>query len=143
MGRFLWVFHRLEEGAVVPLPVARYEAWHRGEGALRQLDGHVYTVLVAGPCVDRRPVEVDHLQLSRHTVLADGTRSREQIDRELREALNCAFPTPLPEGGDNLLDGRDKFVRARNRAKWSWKPIPADVEAIRAAINKKARRKLI
>jgi hypothetical protein len=139
----LWVFQRVEEGAVVPLPVARYEAWHRGTGALQPLGGHVYVVLIGGPRDNRRPVEVDHLQLSRHTALVDGTRSRAQIDHELREAVNSAFPEALPAGVANLLDGRDKFLRARNRAKWGWEPTPADVEAIRAAINKKARRNLV
>lgn len=142
MGRFFWSFHRVADGVISMLPVARLEAWLRGEVPLGAIDGYVYTALVAGPCIDRRPVEIDFVELSRHPVTANGKRSERHRRHEMREVFAEMDPPPLPLDA-NLLDARQKFLGARNRARWSWTPTKADSEALRAAINKKARCPLI
>ncbi len=119
------------------VPVTRFEAWRRGNAALPHLRGQVFIILVAGPCYDRRPAAVDFIQLSRYAVTAEGTRSRGHISKELRGIWDGIDTTPIPH--ENVLDGRERFLAARNRAKWEWKPTDMDADAIRAAVNHKAK----
>ncbi len=144
MGTFVWWFLREAEGQFSPLSVKKADEFLDGKLALPSPDGVVRLALVVGPTEDRRALAVRTLQLTKHTVDARGLHDRWPSMREAMEHMNVLAELSEPQdSGHNVIPAEKKFQMARYRAKAYWKPTPADTAALKAAINRKARRVIV
>ena len=116
------------------LPLARYERLLRGEAgeSLPQYAGRrVRYVLVSVDVVDRKPVEIVHIQYS--TLAFDSKGRLDQVDRKRKAKLAMdLLPALSGDDPEQVIDARHRFAKKRYDSEYRWKPC-LDIEA--AIIN--------
>ena len=129
MGSSLRIFLVDDDDSLHRLPLARYERLLRGEAgeSLPQYAGRrVRYVLVSVDVVNRKPVEIVHVQ---HSRLAFDSKGRlDQVDRQRKAKLAMdLLPALSGDDPEQVIDARHRFVKKRYDSQYRWKPSP-DIE---------------
>ncbi|MBI5068687.1 MAG: hypothetical protein HZB56_10645 [Deltaproteobacteria bacterium] len=144
MGTFVWWFLREAEGQISPLSVRKADEFLHGKLAIPSADGVVRLALVMGPTEDRRALAVRTLELTKYKVDARGFHDSWPAMVEAMEHMSVLDGlAEQPDRGHNVIPAEKKFQMARYRAKAYWKPTPADTAALKAAINTKAKCRIV
>ena len=130
MGSSLRIFLVDDDDSVHRLPLARYERLLRdeaGECLPQYAGGRVRYVLVSVDVVDRKPVEIVHVQYS--TLAFDSKGRLDQVDRKRKAELTMdLLPALSREDSEQVIDARHRFAKKRYDSEYRWKP-SSDIEA--------------
>jgi hypothetical protein len=135
MGLAVRVFLVEDDGYMRRLPLARYERLLRGEaeGFLPQYAGkRVRYALVVVDLVDRKPIEIRHVEYSWLSFDTEGHLDRSEERKEARLAMEV-LPPVTGEGSLQVVDARRRFARKSYDDRYKWKPTPDIQAAIIAA----------
>jgi hypothetical protein len=136
MGLAVRVFLVEDDGYLRRLPLARYERLLRGEaeGFLPQYAGkRVRYALVVVDLVDRKPIEIRHVEYSWLSFDAEGRFNRSEQEKEVRLAMEVLPPVSGEESLQQIIDARHRFARKSYDDRYKWKPSPDIQAAIIAA----------
>lgn len=136
MGSSLRIFLVDDDDSLRRLPLARYERLLRGEAgeSLPQYAGRrVRYVLVSVDVVNRKPVEIVHVQ---HSMLAFDSKGRlDQVDRKRKAKLAIdLLPALSGDDPEQVIDARHRFAKKRYDSEYRWEPTPKVRAAIMNAI---------
>ena len=124
MGLSLRIFLVDDDDSLRRLPLARYERLLRGEAgeSLPQYAGRrVRYVLVSVDVVDRKPVEIVHIQYS--TLAFDSKGRLDQVDRKRKAKLAMdLLPALSGDDPEQVIDARHRFAKKRYDSEYRWKP---------------------
>lgn len=145
MGTFVWWFVREADGQVRSLSARKADEFLDGKLAIPSADNVVRLVLVAGPTEDRRALGVRTIELTKHEVDGRGIHDRWPRMVQAMEHMSALYDLAgdPPVRAENVVPAEEKFQMARYRAKARWKPTPADWAALKAAINTKAKHRIL
>jgi hypothetical protein len=135
MGLAVRVFLVEDKGSLRRLPLARYERLVRGEaeGSLPEYASkRVRYALVVVDLVDRKPIEIRHVEYSWLFFDSEGRLDRSEQQKEARLAMEVLPPV----AGDEplqVIDARHRFARKSYYDRYKWKPSPDIQAAIIAA----------
>ena len=134
MGSSLRIFLVDDDDSLRRLPLARYERLLRseaGESLPQHAGRRVRYILVSVDVVDRKPVEIVHVQYS--MLAFDSKGSLDQVDRKRKAKLAMdLLPALSGDDPEQVIDARHRFAKKRYDSEYRWKPSP-DIEA--AMIN--------
>jgi hypothetical protein len=166
MGRFFWCFRRINDGEFSIVSQRALNSFLHGEAPLSpDADSKIRLAFVSGPCEDRRPLEVDSVELSAIEVDRAGYHneqirmrgmsaammmmdalSNEKISKSDDEQLLKFYPEAKrmrDQRRQGVIDASPSFERRRYDAQHRWRLSEADTIALRSAVNNKARRRLV
>jgi hypothetical protein len=135
MGLAVRVFLVEDDGYLRRLPLARYERLLRGEaeGSLPQYAGkRVRYSLVVVELVDRKPIEIRHVEYSWLSFDSEGRLDRSEQRQEARLAIEV-LPPVAGEESSQVIDARHRFARKSYDDRYKWQPSPDIQAAIIAA----------
>jgi hypothetical protein len=135
MGLAVRVFLVEDDGYLRRLPLARYARLLRGEaeGCLPQYAGkRVRHALVVVDLLDRRPIEIRHVEYSWLSFDSEGRLDRSEQQKEARLAIEV-LPPVSGEESLQVIDARHRFAKKSYEDKYKWKPSPDIQAAIIAA----------
>lgn len=135
MGLAVRVFLVEDDGYLRRLPLARYERLLRGEAEafLPQYAGkRVRYALVVVELVDRKPIEIRHLEYSWLSFDSEGRLDRSEQRKEARLAIEV-IPPVSGEESLQVIDARHRFARKSYDDRYKWQPSPDIQAAIIAA----------
>ena len=130
MGLAIRVFLVEDDGYLRRLPLAGYERLLRGEaeGRLPQYAGkRVRYALVVVDLVDRKPIEIRHVEYSWLSFDTAGRLDRSEQEKEVRLAIEVLHPVSGEESLQ-LIDARHRFARKSYHDRYKWKP-SSDIQA--------------
>jgi hypothetical protein len=135
VGLAVRVFLVEDDGYLRRLPLAGYERLLRGEaeGRLPQYAGkRVRYALVVVDLVDRKPIEIRHVEYSWLSFDSGGQLDRSEEEKEVRLAMEVLPPI---SGDESLqvIDARHLFARKSYDDRYKWKPSPEIQAALIAA----------
>jgi hypothetical protein len=135
MGLAVRVFLVEDDGYLRRLPLAHYERLLRGEaeGFLPQYAGRrVRYALVVVELVDRKPIEIRHVEYSWLSFDSKGRLDRSEQRKEARLAIEV-LPPVSGEESLQVIDARHRFARKSYDDRYKWQPSPNIQAAIIAA----------
>jgi hypothetical protein len=135
MGLAVRVFLVEDDGYLRRLPLAHYERLLRGEaeGFLPQYAGRrVRYALVVVELVDRKPIEIQHVEYSWLSFDSEGRLDRSEQRKEARLAIEV-LPPVSGEESLQVIDARHRFARKSYDDRYKWQPSPDIQAAIIAA----------
>jgi hypothetical protein len=135
MGLAVRVFLVEDDAYLRRLPLARYKRLLRGEaeGRLPQYAGkRVRYALVVVDLVDRRPIEIRHVEYSWLSFDSEGRLDRSEQRKEARLAMEV-LPPVWGEESLQVIDARYRFARKSYDDRYKWQPSPDIQAAIIAA----------
>lgn len=135
MGLAVRVFLVEDDGYLRRLPLAAYERLLRGEakGRLPQYAGkRVRYALVVVDLVDRKPIEIRHVDYSWLSFDSEGRLDRSEEEKEVRLAMEVLPPI---SGDESLqvIDARHLFARKSYDDRYKWRTSPEIQAALIAA----------
>jgi len=136
MGLAVRVFLVEDDGSLRRLPLARYERLLRGEaeGFFPQYAGkRVRYAFVVVDLVDRKPIEIRHVEYSWLSFDTEGRLDRSEQEKEVRLAMEMLPPVAGEESLQQIIDARHRFARKSYDNQYKWKPSPEIQAAIIAA----------
>jgi len=135
MGLAARVFLVEDDGHLRRLSLTRYERLLRGEaeGFLPQYAGkRVRYALVVVDLVDRKPIEIRHVEYSWLSFDSKGRLDRSEQEKEVRLAMEV-LPSISGEESLQVIDARHRFAKKSYDDRYRWKPSPDIQAAIIAA----------
>ena len=137
MGLSLRIFLVDDDDRLQRIPLTRYKRLllREPEERLQQFAGkRARCALVVVDLVDRRPVEIAHVQYS---IIPFDSEGRIDVSEKGKEArLAMELHRPLLDAGDSrqVIYARHRFAKRRYDSKYRWNPSPEMEAAIVAAI---------
>jgi hypothetical protein len=135
MGLAVRVFLVEDDGYLRRFPLARYERLLRGEaeGFLPEYAGkRIRYALVVVELVDRKPIEIRHVEYSWLSFDSEGRLDRSEQRKEARLAIEV-LPPLSGEESLQVIDARHRFARKSYDDRYKWQPSPDIQAAIIAA----------
>jgi transposase len=118
------------------LPLARFERLRRGdpeESIPKYAGKRVRYVLVVLDLIDRRPVEILHVEYSWLSFNSEGRLDQAERERKAKLAMDL-LPAMSTNGAEQTVDARHRFARKRYQSEYSWEPTPEVQATIMAAV---------
>ena len=137
MGLSLRIFLLDDEDSLKRLPLARYKRLllREPEECMPQHAGmRVRCALVVVDLVDRRPVEIAHVQYSIISFDSEGRIDPVEKGNEARLAMELRRPLVDVDDSQRIIHAQHRFARKRYDDKYKWKPSAQIEAAIVAAV---------
>lgn len=118
------------------LPLARFERLRRGdpeESIPKYAGKRVRYVLVVLDLIDRRPVEILHVEYSWLSFNSEGQLDQAERERKAKLAIDL-LPAMSTNAAEHTVDARHRFARKRYESEYSWEPTPEVQATIMAAV---------
>jgi hypothetical protein len=146
MGATVWFFIRRGEGEFRAATLRAMDDFFDGRHAFPEAAAQAYIEYAElhVELTDRRPTDVYRVGFFKYRVDARG-RIHGGEHRQRAELAGEMLDIPLPEADQppEVLDGRSKFAARKFDRIGRWKPSERDLDALRSAVNKRARRDLL
>ena len=137
MGLSLRIFLVDDDDSLKRIPMARYKRLllREPEERLPQYaDKRLRCALVVVDLVDRRPVDIAHVQYSIISFDSEGRIDPVERGREARLAMEVRPPLLDVDGCRQVIHARHRFAKKRYDSEYKWKPSPEIEAAIEAAV---------
>lgn len=137
MGLSTRIFLVDDDDSLHRLALAQYERLLRGdpEESVPQYAGkRVRYALVVVDLVNRRPLEIVHVEYFWLSFDSEGRLDRSEKEKEARLAIQAIPPLLGENNTQQLIDARHRFAKRRYDSKYRWSPTSEIEEAIIAAI---------
>jgi hypothetical protein len=137
MGLGLRIFLVHDDDSLKRLPMTRYKRLLRREPeeCLPQYSGkRIRYALVVVDFVDRRPVEIAHVQYSILSFDSEGRIDQVEKGKEARLAMEVRPPLLSVDDSSQVVHARHRFAKKRYDDRYTWKPTIEIQAKIAAAI---------
>jgi len=125
MGLSLRIFLVNDDDSLQPLPLAKYQRMLRRE--LKEClpnyaNRRVRYAMVVLDFLDRKPMEILHIDYAFLTFDAKGRIDQSEKKKEARLAIESLSPIGEKQESEQLIDARHQFARKRYNDSYKWKP---------------------
>ncbi len=137
MGVSLRVFLVLDDDSLQRLPLSRFERLFRGHPKehLPQFSGkRLRYALVAVDLVNRKPVEIRHIQYAYLSFDSEGKIDAAEREKKMRLSVDMVAPVATRHESLNVVDAEHRFAKKRYDSEYKWTPSPEIETAIIKAI---------
>lgn len=140
----MWVFRLNDRGVFEVLPQARLWRFINGtDGVPANSDGFLYIADVFVEMKARKPVQGHVHGFFKHRVLANGRKDPAHWDDGMQAAVDLVGAmSPRLKETDRLI-GEERFARRYIENQHRWKPTTPQLNQLVAAINQRAKRKIL
>ena len=137
MGVSLRVFLVLDDDSLQRLPLNRFERLSHGHPKehLPQFSGkRLRYALAAVDLVNRKPVEILHIQYAYLTFDSEGKIDAAEREKKMRLSVDMVPPVTIRHESMNVMDAEHRFAKKRYDSEYKWTPSPEIETAIIKAI---------
>jgi len=131
MGVSLRVFLVIDNDSLQRLPLSRFESLLHGhpKESLPQFSGkRVRYALVAVDLVNRKPVEILHIQYAYLSFDSEGKIDDAEREKKMRLSVDMVAPVTTRHESMNVMDAEHRFAKKRYDSEYKWTPSP-EIEA--------------
>lgn len=143
MGTFVWWFIRSSEGEFASISHRKFDDFFRGALAVPAHDGFVRVVLVAGETEDRRAIGVRTFEFTKWRVDDRGLHDGDEALADAGRYMSRLHEHESSAREAGVLSATARIEKKRYLERSRWNPTERDAEALRAAINRRAKGEIV